>query len=76
MYEGMRSRACETCGRLRAHGELNHEAVTHHGARLTQCIDRKDCERAKRKATRYGRCLCGQARGHLNACYFTRKGKR
>lgn len=47
--------ACVRCGRVLPPGKLNYEAMIHHGARKLECIDRKDCERAKRKAARKAR---------------------
>ena len=41
---------CETCGRWTLLAELNQEAVIHHGARKLECLDRKTCERKKRRA--------------------------
>lgn len=41
---------CQTCGSRRPIGELNAEAITHHNAHKLECIDRKACERRKRKA--------------------------
>ena len=44
-----KSNICEYCGRRRLPEELNYEAMIHHGAVDLRCIDRKSCERAKRK---------------------------
>lgn len=43
------TKTCATCGSDRPHGELNYEARTHHNARRLECIDRKACERRKRR---------------------------
>ena len=43
-------RLCATCHTLRPTGELNIEAISHHNAHKIECIDRKACERRKRKA--------------------------
>lgn len=43
------ARYCAYCGERREPGELNHEARIHHGARDTRCIDRRRCERARRR---------------------------
>jgi hypothetical protein len=43
---------CALCGRAGPCGTLNVEAVIHHGARGVECIDRKACNRRRRKAKR------------------------
>lgn len=43
-----KSRSCVDCGRRPAKSMLNIEAAIHHGAVL-RCLDRKSCERLKRK---------------------------
>lgn len=40
---------CDVCKRQRAAFQLNYNARIHHDERLLKCIDRKSCERAKRK---------------------------
>lgn len=40
---------CARCGRERPASELNLEAVIHHGARAMECLDRRSCERARRR---------------------------
>lgn len=39
---------CNRCEQLRPKGELNVEGSIHHGTPL-ECLDRKACERRKRK---------------------------
>ena len=46
---------CARCGRLVPRHSLNLEARIHHGARALECLDRRECERARRKATRRGK---------------------
>lgn len=48
---GGQTRMCAACGSDRPHGELNYEAQIHHNARRLECIDRKACERRKRRAS-------------------------
>lgn len=43
---------CATCRYLVPHGALNYEAAIHHGAGKIECIDRKACERRKRRMWR------------------------
>lgn len=43
--------ACSTCGSERPHDELNWEGNIHHGTKV-ECIDRKACERRRRKRDR------------------------
>lgn len=43
---------CERCGRIVPVESLNFEAITHHRVRVVECLDRKACNRAKRKAKR------------------------
>lgn len=40
---------CEKCYSRRPMSELNIEAKLHHGAQSTECIDRKSCDRRRRK---------------------------
>lgn len=40
---------CATCGTRRLHTELNWEGNVHHGTKV-ECIDRRSCERRRRKA--------------------------
>lgn len=42
---------CRRCGRLQPSRQINIEATIHH-RRPPECFDRKDCERARRKAKR------------------------
>lgn len=42
-------RTCGRCGQVRAVGDLNYEALLHHGADKLECIDRYRCERARRR---------------------------
>jgi len=39
---------CKRCGRRMPITQLNAEAIHHHGAHVLECIDRKECERAKK----------------------------
>lgn len=43
---------CERCGRIVPVESLNFEARIHHGAREVVCLDRKACNRARKKAKR------------------------
>lgn len=45
---------CARCGRRVPLSALNTEAPIHHGRQI-ECLDRKGCERARRKARRRGR---------------------
>jgi hypothetical protein len=40
---------CRCCDTKQSHSNLNWEALVHHGAKRLECIDRKACERRKRK---------------------------
>ena len=42
-------KVCADCGRSFPSVVLNIEGVIHHGQSEYKCVDRKDCERAKRK---------------------------
>lgn len=42
---------CLRCKRLRRTDQINVEARIHHSQPI-ECLDRKDCERAKRKAAK------------------------
>jgi len=46
---------CLRCKRRREKAKINTEARIHHGARAYECTDRKDCERARRRAERKSR---------------------
>ena len=40
---------CEYCKAKMNPEELNHEAMIHHKAKRLECINRKSCEKRKRK---------------------------
>lgn len=46
-YSG--ERVCEICKSESRSEKLNYNAIIHHGASRLCCIDRKACERRKRK---------------------------
>ena len=46
-----RTGACATCRSERPADELNYEAQIHHNANKLECIDRKACERRKRRVS-------------------------
>lgn len=43
------SQCCDRCGHKQSPAELKWDAVIHHGAREIVCVDRKACERIRRK---------------------------
>ena len=45
---------CVRCGETQPVGKLNIEAIHHHGASAPECIDRKSCERVRKKRVRRG----------------------
>lgn len=49
--EAKPKRECPECRRMRDAADLNIEGTLHHGTRVI-CLDRKSCERAKRKTRR------------------------
>ena len=61
---------CRRCGSPRPRQEINVEGVIHFGGRL-ECIDRKACERRRRKA---GRPAAPAAR--VQSRHFPKRTKR
>lgn len=43
------TKTCDRCGAICPPARLNVEAIVHHGERELVCIDRKSCERRRRK---------------------------